>query len=338
MRTSWRASCPDDRLRTWAIGLFGSCALLFAAGMAAAQVESYPNRPIRIVPFGTSGGVIDAIARMYGDKLRERWKQPVIVEAKPGASGTIAADFVAKAPADGYTILFTLSLTHINNVVLQRNIPYDPVKDFEPVSQLATGGPAFIAPASAPFNDLREFVAYAKTKPGGVTYGTWGTGSAAHLFGEMLARQAGINLVHVPYKAEATAHLDMLGGSLEMAWANPGTARNHLRSGRIKVIGLTGTRRLRVLPGVPLFTEQGFRGFDLDSWVGVYAPAKTPKAIVDEIAAALREATRLPDITARWIDLGFEPLGNTPEEFARNHKADFPKWVEIIKAAGVTPE
>lgn len=321
-----------------AFGLAVSAILCFGAGSAAAQAESYPNRPVRIVPFGTAGGPIDTIARLYAEKLRERWKQPLIIEAKPGASGTIAADFVAKAPPDGYTILFTLSLTHINNVVLQKNIPYDPFKDFQPLSQLATGGPALVAPASAPFNDLREFIAHAKTKPRGVTYGTWGTGSSAHLFGEMLAKQAGANLVHVPYKGEAVAHLDMFGGSLDVAWANPGTARNHVRTNKIKVLGLTGSKRFEVLPGVALFTEQGFKGFDLDSWVGVYAPAKTAKPIVNEIAAALREATGLADIRARWLDMGFEPLGNTPEEFARNHKADFPRWVEIIKAAGVTPE
>ena len=320
------------------VSLLGSAALLCAAVTALAQAETFPNRPVRIVPFGVSGGVIDGIARLYGEKLRERWKQPVLFESKPGASGTIAADFVAKSPADGHTILFTLSLTHINNVVLQKGIPYDPVKDFEPLSQLATGAPAIIAPASAPFNDVRELVAYAKTKPDGVTYGTWGTGSGAHLMGELLARQTGAKLVHVPNKAEATAHLDMLGGSLDFAWANPGSARNLLRSNKIKVLGLTGSRRIQALPSMPVMTEQGFKGFDLDGWVGAYAPAKTPKAILDELSTALREITRMPDITARWIDLGFEPLGNSPEDFARNHKADYPRWAEIIKAAGVNPE
>ena len=312
--------------------------LLLAGVCGVAAAQGYPDRMVRIVPFGTSGGPIDTIARLYADKLRERWKQTVLVEAKPGASGTLAADFVARAPADGHTLLFTLSLTHINNVVLQKNIPYDPVKDFEPLSQLATGGPALVAPAAAPFDDLSGFVQYAKGKSGGVSYGTWGTGSSAHLFGELLGRQTGARLLHVPYKGEAPAHLDMFGGALDVAWANPGTARNHVRAGKIKVIGLTGSRRLQVLPGVALFTEQGYKGFDLDSWVGTYAPAKTPKRTVDEIAAALREVTRLPEITARWIDMGFEPLGNTPEEFARNHRNDFPKWVEIIKAAGVNPE
>jgi len=311
---------------------------VFLAMPAPAQGDAFPTRPVRIVPFGTSGGVIDGIARIYADKLRERWKQPVIVEARPGASGTIAADFVARSPADGHTILFTLSLTHINNAFLQKSLPYDPFRDFEPLSQLATGGPILIAPADAPFNTLQELVAHAKSRPAGVSFGTWGTGSSAHLFGELLGRLSGAKFVHVPYKGEAAAHLDMFGRVLDIAWANPGTARGHLRSGKVKAIGLTGSRRLEVVPGVALFGEQGFAGFDLDSWAGTFAPAKTPKAVVDEIARAFRDTTQMPEIRTRWVDLGFAPLGNTPEEFTRNHRADFPKWGEIIKAAGVTPE
>jgi len=306
---------------------------------AAAQAQGFPGKPVRIVPFGTAGGPVDTLARLYAEKLRERWKQPVIVEAKPGASGTLAADFVAKAPPDGTTFLITLSLTHINNAILQKTIPYDPFRDFAPLSQLAVGyGPALIAPPAAPFNDVRELVAYAKQKPAGVTYGTWGTGSTPHLFGEMLAKQAGVKLVHVPYKGEGAAHLDLFGGTLDIAWANSGTARTLLNSNRIKVLGATGSRRSQVLAQTPLFGEQGFDGFEPTTWIGAYAPGRTPPAIVDELSAALRKATRQPDIAARWRDIGFEPAGTTPEEFARIHKADFLKWARMIEAAGVTAE
>jgi len=306
---------------------------------AAAQAQGFPGKPVRIVPFGTAGGPVDTLARLYAEKLRERWKQPVIVEAKPGASGTLAADFVAKAPPDGTTFLITLSLTHINNAILQKTIPYDPFRDFAPLSQLAVGyGPALIAPPAAPFNDVRELVEYAKQKPAGVTYGTWGTGSTPHLFGEMLAKQAGVKLVHVPYKGEGAAHLDLFGGTLDIAWANSGTARTLLNSNRIKVLGATGSRRSQVLAQTPLFGEQGFDGFEPTTWIGAYAPGRTPPAIVDELSAALRKATRQPDIAARWRDIGFEPAGTTPEEFARIHKADFLKWAQMIEAAGVTAE
>lgn len=306
---------------------------------AAAQAQGFPERPVRIVPFGSAGGPIDTLARLYAEKLRERWKQPVIVEPKPGASGTLAADLVAKAPPDGTTFLITLSLTHINNAVLQKSIPYDPFRDFAPLSLLAIGyGPALIAPAAAPFNDLRELIAHARRKPGGLTYGTWGNGSTPHLFGEMLAKEHGVQLVHVPYKAEAAAHLDLFGGSLDFAWANSGTARNHLKSGKIKVLGATGARRSQVLADTPLFGEQGFAGFDITTWVAAYAPARTPGPVVAELHAALRDATKHPDIAARWLDIGFEPLASTPEELASIHKADYPRWKAIIEAVGIKPE
>ncbi|OEZ32488.1 Bug family tripartite tricarboxylate transporter substrate binding protein [Variovorax boronicumulans] len=323
--------------RRHALGVLGAGIAALAAGPAFAQPAPFPNRVVRIVPFGSPGGPMDAIARVYAEKLKARWNQPVIVEARPGASGTIAADAVAKAAPDGYTVLLTLPLTHINNVVLQPKLPYDPVKDFEPLSQLATGGPMLIARASSPFSTVREFVAYAKAHPG-VSYGTWGNGSNAHLFGELLARQNHIDLVHVPYKAEAAAHNDMFGEALGVAWANPATARGLAQAGRIKVLGITGRQRVRSMPNVPTFTEQGFAGFDLDSWIGVYAPARTPQPVLDEWSLALREITKLSDIQERLAGYGFEPLGSTPAEFRAGYKADFPRVADLIKAAGVTPE
>jgi tripartite-type tricarboxylate transporter receptor subunit TctC len=308
--------------------------LLIAAAHAQ---DTFPSRVIRIVPFGTGGGPIDTIARIYADKLRERWGQPVIVEAKPGASGIPAADAVAKAEPDGHTILVTLPLTHINNAILQPKLPYGPVKDFAPLSQLATGGPMLIVRADAPYNDLREFVEYARKHPG-MTYGTWGNGSTAHLFGALLQRQAGVDLVHVPYKSEAAAHTDMLGKVLDFAWANPATARAQTQAGKIKVLGIAGSRRASTMPNVATFKEQGFAGFDLDSWIGVYAPAATPAAIVAKWTAALQEITRLPDVRERLIGFGFEPLGSTPQRFVESYKADYPRVAELIKAAGVTAQ
>ena len=216
-------------------------------------------------------------------------------------------------------------------------MPYDPVKSFQPLSQLATGGPALIARRAAPFDDLRGFIAHARTKSSGITYGTWGTGSSAHLFGEMLARQTGVSLVHVPYRGRRR-RTSTCSAARSMWLGQSGHGAQSLKTGKIKVLGLTGSKRFEVMPGVALFTGQGLKGFDLDSWVGTYAPANTPRPVVNEIVSALREATRHPDIRTRWLDMGFEPLGNTPEEFAASHKADFPKWVEIINAAGVKPE
>lgn len=318
------------RRRTW-LGALG------AAALPAFGQASFPARPVRIVPFGTAGGPIDTLARVYGERLSTRWGQPVLVEPKPGASGILAADFVAKAPADGHTVLFTLPLTHVNNAILQPRLPYDPVRDFQPLSMIATGGPMIVTRANAPYSNLQEFVEFAKKK-GRMTYGTWGNGSTAHLFGELLKRQTGTDLVHVAYKAEAAAHQDLFGEQLDFAWANPSTARNHMQGGRMKVLGIAAINRVSTLPNVPTFREQGFQGFDIESWIGVYAPARTPEPVVQAWTSALRELTAMPEVQARLTAFGFEPLGNTPAEFMARYRADYPRMAELIKAAGVTAE
>ena len=313
----------------------------FIMGLAAtaatpllAQTSDYPSRTIRIVPFGTGGGPIAIVARSYESALTKRWGQPVIVDAKPGAAGILSTDFVAKAPPDGYTILLTLSLTHTTVPLLQK-VPYDPIADFQPLTQIATGGPMLVVPASNPANNLKEFVVWAKTK-GRVTYGTWGTGSSAHLSGELFKRQTGAPLDHVAYKGEAAAHLDMFGGVLDVAWANPSTAKANLDGGKIKILGITGSRRVSVLPQVPTFTEQGFDGFALDSWLGFMGPAKMPRQVIDKLVTALREITQTLEVRERLQAMGFEPLGNTPEEFAAVQKSELPQWAALIKAAGVS--
>ena len=302
-----------------------------------AQAPAFPNRPLRIIPFGTAGGPIETLARAYGERMTQRWGQPVIIEAKPGASGILAADAVAKAAPDGHTIMFTLPLTHINNAVLHARLPYDPVRDFEPLSQLGVGSPLLLARASAPYSDLREFIAHAKAHPG-VSYGTWGIGSGAHLYGELLKRQAGINLLHVPYRSEALAFNDLHGNVLEISWANPGSARAQLQAGKVKILAVAGARRMSFFPAVPTFAEQGLAGFEVDSWIGAYAPARTPAPVLDQLVAGLREITQAPEIRTRLLNLGFEPLGNGPKEFMASYRADYPRLAELIKAAGVTAE
>jgi tripartite-type tricarboxylate transporter receptor subunit TctC len=316
-----------------------------AAGLAAlacaplrAQAPPFPNRVIRIVPFGTAGGPIDTLARAYGEKLQARWGQSIIVDAKPGASGIIAADFVAKAAPDGHTVMFTLPLTHVNVPILQPKVPYDPVRDFTPLSMLATGGPMIVARGDAPFADVKGLVEFAKKQGRPLNYGTWGSGSSAHLFGELLKRQSGAELTHVPYKAEAQVHSDLFGGALDFAWANPSTARGHVQAGKMKVLAVAGTRRVSTMPQVSTFGEQGWNGFDVDSWIGVYAPAKLPDDITAAWVSALREITAMPDVAQRLTAFGFEPLGNTPAQFVERYNADYPRTAELIKAAGVTAQ
>jgi tripartite-type tricarboxylate transporter receptor subunit TctC len=312
--------------------------LAWTAAPLSAQSPAFPNRLIRIVPFGTAGGPIDTLARAYGEKLQARWGQSVIVDAKPGASGIIAADFVAKAPPDGHTVMFTLPLTHVNVPILQPKVPYDPVRDFTPLSMLATGGPMIVARADAPFADVKGLVESAKKQNKPLNYGTWGSGSSAHLFGELLKRQSGAELTHVPYKAEAQVHSDLFGTALDFAWANPSTARGHVQAGKMKVLAVAGTRRVSTMPQVSTFGEQGWQGFDVDSWIGVYAPAKLPDEIQAAWVSALREITAMPDVAQRLTAFGFEPLGNTPAQFVERYNADYPRTAELIKAAGVTAQ
>lgn len=336
-RGSRACAQPRSPGRRQALAWLGGGALALPAGVLHGQEAPFPSKPIRVVPFGTAGGPIDTIARLYGERLTQRWGQQVLVDAKPGASGIVAADFVARAPADGYTLMLTLSLTHTTVPMLQSKVPYDPLRDFQPLTQIATGGPMLVVPASNPASTLKEFVAWAKAK-GRVTYGTWGNGSAAHLNGELLKRQTGAPLEHVPYKGEAQAHLDLFGGVLDSAWANPATARTHLQAGKIKVLGITGQRRVGALPQVPTFTEQGFEGFQTDSWLGFLGPAKLPRPVLDKLATALREITQAPEVRARLLDMGFEPLGNSPEDMAAAQKAEVPVWAALVKASGLTPE
>lgn len=324
---------PIDRRQFWT-----AATAWLAAAPLRAQTDVFPSRPVRVVPFGSAGGPIDALARAYAERLQQRWGQPVIVDAKPGASGVIAADFVAKSAPDGHTVFFTLPLTHVNVPILQAKVPYDPVRDFAPLSMLATGGPMLVARANAPYGNVREFVEFARRQTKPLSYGTWGTGSTAHLFGELLKRQTGTQLLHVAYKAEAAVHNDLFGESLDFGWANPSTARGHTQAGKMKVLGIAGTRRVSAMPQVPTFGEQGFQGFDIDSWIGVYAPARTPPAIVDAWVNALQGITRQPEVAARLTAFGFEPLANSPAEFVERYKADYPRMADLIKSAGVTAE
>jgi len=245
---------------------------------------------------------------------------------------------VAKAAPDGHTVMMTLPLTHVNNAILQPKLPYDPERDFTPLSMVATGGPMIVARANAPYNSLREFVDFAKKAGKPLNYGTWGNGSTAHLFGELLRRQTGADLNHAAYRSEAAAHTDLFGELLDFAWANPASARTHSQAGKMKVLAIAGTRRVSTLPQVPTFTEQGFSGFDIDSWIGWYAPARLPADIQAAWVSALREITAQPDIQARLTAFGFEPLGNTPQQFMDVFRADFPRISALIKAAGVTAQ
>jgi tripartite-type tricarboxylate transporter receptor subunit TctC len=305
---------------------------------AFAQAAAWPAKPIRLVSPFNPGGAIDVLNRILAEKLSARLGQQVFVDAVPGANTIKGADVVAKAPPDGYTFMITTMSTHVNNTVLFAKLPFDPVKDFTPITQVSLGSVLLIAPASAPYSDLKGFVAWAKAQKRPITYGSWGVGSSANVYGEILAKDHGVSLTHVPYKGEQPAISDVIGGNLDVTFASPVGAKPMAQAGKLKALGMTGPARSAAMPDVPTFGEQGFKGFELPIWVAAYAPAGTPKAIVDRLQKEIAAVIHLPDVLPKMVDQGQTPLGNTPEEFAAAFAKDAPTWINYIKASGAKPE
>ena len=318
--------------------LLAALAALVPVSAAHAQAAAWPAKPIRLVSPFNPGGAIDVLNRVIAEKLSARLGQQVFVDAIPGANTVKGAEAVARAPADGYTFMITTMSTHVNNTVLFAKLPFDPVKDFTPITQVSLGSVLLVAPAGAPYNDLKGFVAWARQQNRPISYGTWGIGSSAHIYGSLLARDHGVSLNHVPYKGEVPAITDVIGGTLDVTFASPVGARPMVAGGKIKALGMTGPQRSAAMPDVPTFDEQGFKGIDLPVWVAAYAPAGTPAPIVERLQREIAAVIRLPDVLPKLVDQGQTPLGNTPAEFAAAFAADAPRWIALIRASGATPQ
>jgi len=301
---------------------------------ARAQATGYPNRPVRIVVPYPAGGGTDNIARMLATRLNEAWGQPIVVENRVGASGIIGNDAIAKAPADGYTLLLGIT-TLIQMPFLQAKLPYDAFKDFAPVSQLALSADLFAVPTSSPFQSLKDFVDHARARKGTVNYGSYGNGTSSHVHGEMLSAQANLGLVHVPFKGGAPLMTDLLGGQLNSAFVDLSSARAHLKSGKMRVLAITGERRFKLLPEVPTFTELGYKEFEPYGWFAMLAPAGTPADIVARVSTEVGRIIRLPEITARIEDMGLQAVGNSPAEFQSMMRRDHAIWGKVIRDANI---
>ena len=317
---------------------FALCGSAFAQPNAPLAVGAWPIKPIRLVSPFNPGGAIDVLNRIIAEKLGQRLGQQVVVDAVPGANTIVGADVVAKSAPDGYTFMITTMSTHVNNTVLFKKLPFDPVKDFTPITQVSLGSVLLTAPATAGYHDLKGFVAWAKQQNRPITYGTWGVGSSANVYGEILAKDHGVSLTHVPYKGEQPAITDVIGGTLDVTFASPVGAKPQVQAGKLKAIGMTGPQRSAAMPDVPTFAEQGFRGFELPIWVAAYAPAGTPRPIVDRLQKEIAAVIRLPDVLPKLLEQGQTPLGNTPEDFSASFARDAPRWIEYIKASGAKPE
>jgi tripartite-type tricarboxylate transporter receptor subunit TctC len=258
----------------------------------------------------------------------------VIVDNKPGAGGNIGADAVAKSPPDGYTILMGAVATHAINPTLYASMPYDAVKDFIPVTQVASTPNVLVVNPSVPANNVREFIAYAKAHPGELNFGSGSTGSAGHLAGELFKTMAGVEMTHVPYKGAAPAMNDLIAGQIQLMFDNLASSLGPVRAGRVKALAVTTAKRSPLTPELPTIAESGLPGFDINTWFGVFVPAGTPREIVDRLHAEFTRALTAPDVREKMLLLGAQPVGNRPEEFAAYIRSESGKYARVIKASG----
>ncbi|KAA6121042.1 tripartite tricarboxylate transporter substrate binding protein [Cupriavidus cauae] len=310
--------------------------LALAAGPGSnALAQDYPARPIRlIVPFAP-GGVSDTSARVIADKLGQRLGQQVVVDNRPGASGNIGTAMAAQAAPDGYTLLLGFDGTMVINPHVFAKVPFDTVKDFVPISKIGDAALILITHPSVPAKNLSELVAYSRTTSAGLSYGSAGTGSTPHLAGELLKARTGLNMVHVPYKGGGQAMGDLVGGTLPVLFTAVAGAQQYVKNGKANAIAVSAAKRVPSLPDVPTLAESGVPGFVSDSWVGLLAPANTPKEIVDKLARELNAVVNMPDTRERLATLGIVPSGNTSEAFASEIQNDLKKYSEIVKTAKI---
>jgi tripartite-type tricarboxylate transporter receptor subunit TctC len=302
-----------------------------------ALAQGYPVRPVRIIVPFPPGGATDVMARVIAQKLSEFWGQQAVVDNKPGASGTIGSDLVAKSAADGYTLLLQ-GTQHAINLSIYKQLPYDTLRDFTPVAYIAIAPFLLVLHPSVPANSVTELIAYIKSKPGGVNYGSSGVGGAAHLAGEMFKTAAGVELTHIPYKGAAPAMADLLGAQVPMVFDPIPTSLPHVRGGRIKALAITSAKRTPLMPEVPTVAESGLPGFEVAAWFGLYAPAATPADIVNKLNADVNRVLQLPEVKEKFAALGADSAAMTPDQFALHLRAEIAKFAKAIKESGAKAE
>ena len=313
---------------------------LFAAAVSPRAIaqQDYPSKPIRIVAPFAAGGATDIMARIIAQKLSESLGQPVIIDNRPGAGGGIGTAAVAKSPADGYTIVFGNLAPNAINPSIYTNLQYDAGKDFAPISVVATVPLILVTPSSSPARSVQELIALVKSAPGKLNFGSPGMGSVAHVVGEMFNIMAGTRVTHVPYEGGAPAVQATLTGEVAMMFATVISANPHIKSGKLRALGITSATRSPVAPDIPTIAESGLPGFEVDVWFGLLAPAATPRAIVERLAHEVRRALDAPDLRAKFADLSAVPSPTTPEQFAAMIRADIAKWAKIVKESGARVE
>jgi len=313
-----------------------SALLLFASALAVAQ--PYPAKAVHlIVPFPPGGGN-DIVARAMAQQLGPDLGQPVVVDNRPGAGGSVGAELAARAPADGYTLFLAGVGSHAVNPNFHRNLPYDPVKDFAPVSLIASAPSVLVLNPAVPARTLAEFTAYARANPGKLNYASNGNGSAAQLAAVLYETMAEVRMVHVPYKGIAPAMTDLLSGQVQLMFGTVVALVPHVQSGKLRAIAVTSRKRSALLPNVPTLAESGLPDYESGSWYGILAPAGTPREVIDKLHGGIIRALRQPEVAKRLAAEGAEVIGSTPDEFGAHIKAEVARVAAVVRAAGIRPE
>ncbi len=318
----------------WLISVLATAALLPLQALAQNSIR-YPNRAVRLIVPTAPGGAADSLARVMAQKLTESWAQQVVVDARAGANGNIGAELLAKSEPDGYTLMMgTIGVLAINKSLYEK-MGYDQLRDYAPVGQLVTFSLLLVANPALPFTTLPELIAHVKANPGKLNYGSPGTGGSPHMAMELFAKTADIKLVHIPYKGSAAATTDVVGGQLQLIFGDPPAALGHVRSGRLRALGISGPVRLRAAPDIPTIAEAGLPGFAVTSYLGIVAPARTPATIVTRINTDINRITAQADTLTRIDAMGAQPKTGTPEEFSALIRSETVRWAKVVADAGL---
>lgn len=315
-------------------------ALLITATLAVvlpAAAQTYPSKPVRIVVVSTPGGSVDTLARAIAPRLSSKWSQQVLVDNRPGAGGAIAAELVAKAPPDGYTLMMGTIASLATNVSLYKSLPYDPVKDFAPITLVATQNLVLLVHPSIPSRSVKELVALAKKQPGKLTFASAGNGVGGHLSGELFKMLAQIDILHIPYKGVQPAMMDVVGGQVTMVFASIASGMAQVANKRLFPLAVTGAQRSPAARELPTMVEASIKGYESSTWYGLVAPAGTPSDIVNRLNAEVVAGLKSPDLNERLTREGADPVGNSPAEFSKYMQSEIDKWRKVIRAAGIQP-
>jgi tripartite-type tricarboxylate transporter receptor subunit TctC len=322
------------KIFVFALAILANLAIPIGANAA----DPYPTKPIKMIVGFNAGGATDIIARIVSQKLSESLGQVIVVENRPGATGIIGSEVVAKSPPDGYTLLMVTAGTHAINSSLYKDLPYDPVKDFVHINFIATAPNILIVNNSVPARNVKELINLAKGKPGQLTFASAGSGSTIHLSGEMFKSMANVDLTHIPYKGSSQAMTDLLGERVTMMFDSISSAVPRIKTNKVQPLAVTSAKRSLALPDVPTIAEAGVPGYESTAWFGVVAAANTPKEIVTKLNVEMNKVLAIPEVRERLLALGTEPVGGTPEQFTAHIKSEVIKWKKVIEDSGIKPD